>query len=593
MNLSIRPRAVTNIDEFGVVTSAEFDGYTLQIFDRDGNLIIEADELTVPETPVTGVIKDNNTYGVPFTWQKVGNYININIEIPYIFNSVALSVKVLYANHRTYFNSFVLYGYDLTLPVYLAPTSMDTETMASFIEIANPLENIKYLYNTNSFNFTSRSYYINDVAHNGNNITKQINDNSTVYLRSTYRYNVGGIVTTVTHTSTTENLYFYQFNPEINIIKDINKKNVLLEDTVSIIPIVDFTNQIKFTIDRNSVNLGLDFSVEVNVYTRGGILVSTDIQTKTLSRTEEVDNWIGEAFDVTLPESGEYSITATYKILGRYIGLSLLTYPIGTYIVMWDAEGLHSLGDVVTLTEPIAVSSSITLLPALVNDDQLKDYSYYAEPYTSEVFATVNQVGLYFEGSVITIGENERVVEVSSFYNYAVSDSLIVLEKFSLLETGVGEYTLTNLTSETIDYELYKMNNQTFEIVTELVEVEDSIAITLADGVYKFKVTDGTENYIKEVILVSYPTLLLKEIDFISMLINDCVGSNIDYRTFYDFTAFGFLSNIFYRMLNNQQNFSYIYNDQITTELLQDLYMMDDILSRITEYTATYVRQNS
>lgn len=150
-----------------------------------------------------------------------------------------------------------------------------------------------------------------------------------------------------------------------------------------------------------------------------------------------------------------------------------------------------------------------------------------------------------------------------------------------------GDYLVNNCSFDTISVVLQKLNNdKVFEdILTITINPSSTETISLqADGIYMLKVpsrdiVDAFEYY-------SLPSFCNVEACWLNYLNNVICNKPTDeckIPDHYKFNAFLINAHTFFMMLNEEMNFSFIYNS-ISDERLNNLYTLDSFITRFNEY---------
>jgi len=618
MILTVTPHIVTNIPQVGdITTTIEHDGRII-IFDSNGTTVLNKllSEVAIEfEDNEPFYLKDTDGYAVEVNYKAteavdefgepsgVSVYpLIFDIKAPYVFTQIPIGIRIENNANGVFYKMFNFFGYDYDLPLYILSSALQSgnQTLSSFTIINNPLNNIKNIYKNNNSKATAIKYYFdNHIVSTSEDFSKEIDNDVNVHMWSEYVWIVYNQIFRTTHTSAVQNLYKFQFHPDVYIEKNYTDDNLQVGQEVELLITFDFTNQVKFYIDGNEHNLGRNNGIEVNVYDKANTLVSSH---KELHYMLGVPVPISTSCSFTSQSNGEHRIEVNYSILGREANRHLTKYSGGingaNFIIAYSDDEAHPIGDILSLApnEELPKTSTFVLIPCYVTTSELTYNMYYNEPYTNEVIPNTGQVVLHTIEYPLVIPQVGRVSPVVSVFNYLKEDTINILDRFDISQRDTNTYIVSNLTDEDLYIRLNHLVGEEFE-TGDIETLSDSKTLTLEDGIYQLEISSDNqfnkEPYYRVVLLPVYGKLIGYEIDFINMLMNDCIGKTIDYRNFYDFTAFNFLTNIFYKLLVNSQTFYYIYSDTIPDSILKQLYSADEILKRLNEYVANYDRKRN
>ncbi len=579
MNLQLVVHSITDVLDSGSIVQRPLTHYNITILDKYGEIILAETEIDMANAPTLYMFfKDNNDYRIEGLLFEKDGILNIDIMLPYIQSSCTFTLIISNVHYNTYSNTFTVFGKDETIDIYLAKTTLGNKTVATFKVIDNPLENIKHCYWTNSSNSTTGIYIVENQEYYGYNRSIPINISKDIYAKSVYEYIVNNVITTSTHSSNSEKLKFYKFNPTLNIQCNPVIYPLIKGNPLDITIHIDLTKQVKFYKDTKLINIGKHFSIEVSIYNKGLLLVEKLTEAFNLSEVREVDTYTFK--NIILPEDGEYTINACYKILGRDVANNdAIYYTPGEYIIMHH-NNTTLIGTIYKPLDNFPKSKDITLLSAITNSDFLQIGHYYREPFRNNVIANYNNVML-FNGQQINIIDT-ALVEVGEFYKYEIQELVTVEEFFKISNNTLGLIEVESLISTKLLFQVEKLQNKEFIIISPFTKLTNAV-VTNTDGVYKLIVTNE-DNYYKEVIIINYPSLMNKELNYITSLLSNCIHTDTNYKQYYDIVTFKILSDIFYRILSTYQNFLYIYNPIYTNRLYSELYLMDDILAKLNNY---------
>ena len=592
MILQIQPLSVTTIGS----SPSPIANCIIQLFNKDGETILD-ESLDVIEEGYgdndTIHIKDIDSLNYEVQYKRYSNTLLLDVKVPFVFNKFQLGIKIINGT-ETFYNIFTFYGYDTVLPIYLLSSALQVsnQTYASFKIIENPLSNVRHIYRTNNSKYTSLEYRIGDkVVSRDKEFSITVTEIEQLKLHSKYKWKEGNTFYNTTHISEELQLNFYNHNPEINILSDY-VGDLTINKELQVQTKVDFTEQAHYEINGESLPIGLNYLIEICIYDKGESLVYRQLKlNKYVDGNPTLVNIDSDSME--LIEQGCHRIEVNYSIMGKIPNYT--TYPKGKYMVaqIADYDGEEKqLGDIIELAEELPKSSTHVLIPIFDMNSELVEGMSYFEPYNNDVINNTSQVYLAGQDD-FDFGDNDSgVTGVVAAYQYKVDTVIDVKEYFEINQLNLDKYNLINISSKTLNARLYQIKGDKEETI-ELDFYERFIneTITLKDGVYKLDIFEDESDpiaYSKSIILVSYPTIINSELKFIDMLMNDCIGKDIDYRTFYDFNTFQFLTNLFYKLLSNIENFYYIYNDSIPSN---QLYSVANILSRINLYINEYNRK--
>ena len=590
MRIQINIKNVLSILPLGSINSVPVEtNYLTTIYDKHGNIVTDlvvngsGDIEFIAGSGSTFLLKDDSDYGL-FSVLSISNgNLILNVNTPFVFTSFSIGLKVS-NGVRDFYKMFTLFGYDITIPVYLYDTN---KALSTYLIVDNPLSNLKTIYKTNNTRVQEVKYTIGDKTKIGENVSLVIDRDSEVVMTSVIAtVDINGTPVTYSHTSVDNSIaQFFIISPTLSIEKLTETDELSLGVIFKIKLQSDFSNQVKFTVD-NTANtcIGKNYALVIEVYNNGGTLIHKHINFSTILAPIDLVSTITE--DIEFNESGVYTIIGKYQIIGKDDNRNLTSYDSGEYVVAFESQ-IYPLGQKIITYQPYDKSNDFILIPAVSTISELNQNGFYREPYNTS-FIDDGSKCIFIDPNVTILDLNGAyLTSVSNILETVVTDTIHIGEKFKLEQISINDYKVTNISEDILYVDVFKLEDN-YIVSSENVSLSPNgnINITLLDGIYKFKFYQ--DEYSIEVVVISYPTVLNAQLDFIDMLMNDCIGKDIDYRKFYDFTAFNFLTDIFYKLLANQTEFYYIYTIEIQDEVINQLYTLNKILTKIKDYIATY-----
>ena len=619
MILKITTHLLNTVPDGGMITPNPITTGTISIQNSDGRKVLPsgAGQSTniggLPSTAQSGTsfqLKDQAGYNLSCKiWYSSGATF-VQIPLLYITSSATLTLTITSAG-STITIPFTVYGYDIAINLYLLSTSITNKTLSTFFSIAAPTSNIKTLYRSSNAPYSTSAYTVGGKVYNGENVSIQVNQDEQASLTSTLVYNVGTTLEVHNHTYILpEDLGVFNIFPKVTVVKKLRNEDINISNKIAYTVSLDYSNTTQLPIDGSNKYISNHSSVEIRTLDANDlevqlhIMAINDLDPEGL---EIVKNIQVDEFDLLTP--GKYTIHTTFNIFGEDACAEDVIYYAGDYIVgyTYSNAGLNTGTPCVINSTPVEKGTNITLIPAYKYESQLTPKQYYRQIYptidsTIQAYVEVVKPSTYVEGvnnttlTTYISFDNQQYTQVKPFVSKTIVDAFQVYELFKIEKIAESVHTIFNVGLDDLQLTVYKLHDKQEDIQEiRMLRVNSETDLQLDDGVYRVNISTSSEPnaYSRDVIIISYPTIISGEMKYLSMIMNDCVTKKIDHRVFYDFISFWFMTDIFYKMEANNNNFYYIYSEPISDKRMTELYDTDMILNRVKEYISIYDKKNN
>ena len=159
-------------------------------------------------------------------------------------------------------------------------------------------------------------------------------------------------------------------------------------------------------------------------------------------------------------------------------------------------------------------------------------------------------------------------------------------DTYDVTRNACGTFTIVNNSATKVTMTIYNyVDGEWTEYVEEDIAANTSEELILTeDGIYKFVLGETIFYRIVYCNMEACKLRYLKALMCCNSETNcsDCHDDDCSKKNFYNFNAFSILYNTFWVLMNNIEEFSYVYNDE--NEVLENVYQMDKVLERALEY---------
>ena len=619
MILKITTHLLNTVPDGGMITPNPITTGTISIQNSDGRKVLPsgAGQSTniggLPSTAQSGTsfqLKDQAGYNLSCKiWYSSGATF-VQIPLLYITSSATLTLTITSAG-STITIPFTVYGYDIAINLYLLSSTVTNKTLSTFFSIAAPTSNIKTLYRSSNAPYSTSAYTVGGKVYNGENVSIQVNQDEQASLTSTLIYNVGTTLEVHSHTYILpEELSVFNIFPKVTVVKKLRNEDINISNKIAYTVSLDYSNTTQLPIDGSNKYISNHSSVEIRTLDANDlevqlhIMAINDLDPEGL---EIVKNIQVDEFDLLTP--GKYTIHTTFNIFGEDACAEDVIYYAGDYIVgyTYSNADLNTGTPYVINSTPVEKGTNITLIPAYKSESQLTTKQYYRQIYpaidsTIQVYVEVVKPSTYVEGvnnttlTTYISFDDQQYTQVKPFVSKTIVDAFQVYELFKIEKIAESVHTIFNVGLDDLQLTVYKLHDKQEDIQEiRMLRVNSETDLQLDDGVYRVNISTSSEPnaYSRDVIIISYPTIISGEMKYLFMIMNDCVTKKIDHRVFYDFISFWFMTDIFYKMEANNNNFYYIYSEPISDKRMTELYDTDMILNRVKEYINVYDKKNN